>query len=69
MSKKDWSERRTSPEFTLYGDLAGMTVAGLKAMLAEYPDDARIDVRSEKVYQQGGWSDTDRDFFVITWDE
>ena len=61
--------RRESQEFTLYGDLDGMTVERLRDLLAEYPSDARIDVRSEKVYQIGGWSDQDRDFFVIVWDE
>jgi hypothetical protein len=61
--------RQESAEFTLYGDLDGKTVEQLRDLLAEYPADARIDVRSEKVYQIGGWSDQDREFFVIVWDE
>lgn len=58
-----------SPEFTLYGDLDGMTVGGLIELLSEYPPLARIDVRSEKIYVQGGWSDNERDYFVIKWEE
>jgi hypothetical protein len=57
-------ERKESQEFSLFGDLDGMTVERLRDMLSEYPADARIDVRSEKVYGYGGW-----DFFVIVWDE
>jgi hypothetical protein len=60
---------KESAEFTLYGDLDGMTVEDLRRMLDDYPADARIDVRSEPVYMVGGWSDKDRDFFVIKWDE
>ncbi len=59
--------RKESSEFTLYGDLDGMTVADLRRMLDAYPDDARIDVRSDKVYEYGGWSDKDRDFFHFVW--
>jgi hypothetical protein len=61
--------RKESQEFTLYGDLDGISVERLRELLSEYPADARIDVRSEKVYQIGGWSDQDREFFVIVWDE
>lgn len=61
--------RKESQEFSLFGDLDGMTVERLRDMLSEYPADARIDVRSEKVYGYGGWTDEDRDFFVIVWDE
>ena len=61
--------RKESQEFTLYGDLDGISVERLRDLLSKYPSDARIDVRSEKVYQIGGWSDQDRDFFVIVWDE
>ncbi len=61
--------RKESASFTLYGDLDGMTVADLRRMLGEYPDDAQIVVRSEKVYQYGGWSDVDREFFHIVWRE
>lgn len=58
-----------SYEYTLYGDLDGRTVADLRAMLDSYPDDARIDVRSEKVYGIGGWTNEDREFFVFKWEE
>lgn len=61
--------RKESCDFTLYGDLDGMTVEQLRDMLSEYPADARIDARSEKVYGYGGWTDEDREFFVIMWDE
>jgi len=61
--------RKESQEFTLYGDLDGISVERLRDLLSEYPADARIEVRSEKVYQFGGWSDQDREFFVIVWDE
>lgn len=61
--------RRESAEFSLWGDLDGISVERLRDLLSEYPLDARIDVRSEKVYQIGGWSDQDREFFVIVWDE
>jgi len=63
------TERKESCEYTLYGDLDGMTVADLRRMLDDYPDDARIDVRSDKVYGYGGWTDKDRDFFVFRWEE
>ena len=61
--------RKESQEFTLYGDLDGISVERLRDLLSKYPADSRIDVRSEKVYQIGGWSDQDREFFVIVWDE
>ena len=61
--------RQESTEFTLWGDLDGMTVADLRRLLDSFPEDARVDVRSEKVYVVGGWSDQDREFFVFTWDE
>lgn len=61
--------RKESAAFTLYGDLDGMTVADLRRMIDEYPEDAQIVVRSEKVYQYGGWSDQDREFFHIVWRE
>lgn len=61
--------RKESEQFSLYGDLDGITVEQLKEILDRYPSDARIDVRSEKVYGYGGWTDQDRDFFVIVWDE
>ena len=52
-----------SIKYTLYGDLDGKTVAELRAMLAEYPDDARIDVQSRPVLSGDGW--VDQDYFVI----
>ena len=61
--------RKESAEVTLFGDLDGMSVGDLRRMLDEYPDDARVDVRSEKVYGYGGWTDQDREFFVFTWEE
>jgi hypothetical protein len=63
------TKRKESTEYTLYGDLNGMTVAQLREILSEFPDDAQIDVRSEKVYGYGGWTDQDREFFVFVWEE
>ena len=63
------TERQESVSYTLFGDLDGMTVADLRRMLDDYPEDARIDVRSEKVYGYGGWSDNDQEFFVFVWEE
>ena len=68
-----------SIEYTLYGDLEGMSVAELRAMLAEYPDDYRVDVRSRPVddcnsyrpddpgtlWPIDGWVSVDEDYFVI----
>lgn len=62
-------KRVESISYTLFGDLDGKTVADLREMLAEYPDDARVDVRTEKVYGYGGWTDEDREFFVLVWEE
>lgn len=56
---------KESQSYTLYGDLDGMTVGELINMLEDYPTDAQIDVRSEKVYGYGGWSDQGREFFVV----
>lgn len=61
--------RRESQEFTLYGDLDGMTVERLRDLLSEYPSDARIDVRSEKVYSRKTGQPENLDYFVIVWDE
>jgi len=61
--------KQKSAEFTLFGDLDGMSVGDLRRMLDEYPGDARVDVRTEKVYGYGGWTDQDREFFVFTWEE
>jgi len=60
---------KQSQEYTLYGDLDGMTVADLRKMLDDYPDDAYIDVQSEPEYTIGGWSDKWREFFTIKWKE
>ena len=46
-------------EYTLYGNLDGMSIAELRAMLTKYPDDARIDVRSRHTHY------TNEDYFVI----
>lgn len=61
--------KKTSTTYTLYGDLDGMTVADLRAVLKDYPDDARIDVRSEPVYGYGGWTDREQESFVFVWNE
>ena len=61
MTKRKESIRHT------YGDLDGISVADLRKMLDEYPDDAVIDVRSEQVYGYGGGTDQDQEFFVFTW--
>ena len=63
------TERKESCTYTLYGDLDGITVARLREMLDDYPLDAVIDVRSEKVYGYGGWTDEDKEFFVFVWEE
>jgi len=60
---------KTSCDYTLFGDLDGLTVAEVRELLDEYPDDARIDARSERVYGYGGWSDNDRELFVFVWEE
>ena len=56
--------KQESAEFTLCGDLDGMSVGDLRRMLDEYPDDARVDVRLDQ-----GWSDQDPEFFVFTWEK
>ena len=63
------TELRKSVEYTLFGDLDGMTVARLRDLLADYPDDAVIDVRSEPKYGRGGWTTEEREFFVFRWEE
>jgi hypothetical protein len=54
--------KKTSKSFTLYGDLDGVTVADLRKILNDYPDNARIDVRSEAIY---GYEQ--HDCFVFEW--
>jgi hypothetical protein len=63
MAKRKESIRHT------YGDLDGISVADLRRMLDEYPDDAVIDVRSEELIAFGGGTDQDQEFFVFTWKE
>lgn len=59
--------KKESREFTLYGDLDGMTVGDLRNLLEDYHEDARIDARSETDY---GWRNGgQREFFVIMWNE
>ena len=60
---------KESQQFSLYGDLDGLSVERLREILSEYPADARIDVRSEEVYGYGGGVVEERDVFVIMWDE
>ena len=61
--------RKESQEFTLYGDLDGISVEQLHDLLSKYPADSRIEVRSEKVYSREAGEAKDLDFFVIVWDE
>lgn len=58
-----------SVTYTLSGDLEGMTVENLREMLDEYPDNARIVVRSEPEYGYGGWTNNFKEHFVFTWEE
>lgn len=62
-------KKQESRSYTLEGDLAGMTVEDMLALLEDYPKDARIVVRREKEYGYSGWSDQEQEFFVITWEE
>lgn len=61
--------QKESYEFSLSGDFDGRTVAELIEMLQNYPKDAVVDVRTEKVYGYGGWTNEDREFFVFKWME
>lgn len=61
--------KNESEEYTLFGDLDGMTVADIRKMLEDYPDDAKVDVRTEPVYGYGGWTDQERELFVFVWNE
>lgn len=60
---------KQSIDYTLYGDLDGMTVAQLRELLDDYPDEAYISVQKEPVYVYGGWSDQWREYFVFKWSE
>jgi len=62
-------KKKKSAGYTVFGDLDGMTVAELREMLDEYPEDAYIDAQSEPVYGYGGWTDQQREFFVFIWGE
>lgn len=63
--------RKESVEYTLYGDLDGMTVAKLREMLNNYPDSAIIRVRSENIYSFGydGRVDDTKDVLVFVWND
>ena len=56
--------KQESAEFTLSGDLDGISVGDLRRLLDKYPVYARVDVRADQ-----GWSDQDSEFFVFTWEE
>jgi hypothetical protein len=56
--------KKISREFTLFGDLDGMTVAELRELLDDYPDDAVIDAKSTSEWGYGGTT-VDREFFVF----
>lgn len=58
MAKKEnkVKDKTGSQEFTLYGDLDGMTVKEIKAWLSQFPSDARLDVREDPFA---------RDYFVF----
>jgi hypothetical protein len=62
------SKQKTSIEYSLYNDLDGISVAELRRLLDDYPDDARIDIRSETIHGGIG-GPYERDFFVFTWEE
>ena len=56
--------RKESKEFSLFGDLDGMTVAEIREWLDQFSDDARLDARTE---YEGVI--VDREFFVFIWEE
>lgn len=59
--------RKESKEFSLFGDLDGMTVAEIREWLDQFSDDARLDARTEYEPVIGG--NFDREFFVFIWEE
>lgn len=59
--------RKESREFTLFGDLDGMTVAEIREWLDQFSDDARLDARTEYEGVIGG--NLDREFFVFIREE
>lgn len=54
-----------SKEYTLYGDLDGMTVAELKEWLDQYPDDAVLDTYSDYPYP----GSSEQEYFRFIWSE
>jgi hypothetical protein len=60
---------KESRRITLFGDLDGMTVAEIRNLLDEYPDDARVDAQSELAQYFGGHSTKEEEFFVFVWME
>ena len=56
--------KHESGPLTLWGDLDGKTVEQVVAMLQAYPAGAVIDARTRPEQ----WTDTEEDYFVLTWD-
>ena len=52
-------------QFTLNGDLDGMTVSALRELLSEYEDSDRIEVRTETDFGGFGRGPVEREYFVI----
>lgn len=61
--------RRESGMYSLYGDLDGMSVASLRELISDLPDDAVIDVREEYVRGFGGGGGHESEYFVFVWEE
>jgi hypothetical protein len=61
--------RRESTSYSLYGDLEGMSVASLRELISDLPDDAVIDVREESVRGFGDGDGHESEYFVFVWDE
>jgi hypothetical protein len=57
--------KHESLPLTLCGDLDGKTIEQVVAILQAYPAGAVIDAR----VRQEPWTDTEEDYFVITWNE
>jgi hypothetical protein len=62
MKKK---QRKQSPRMTLVGDLDGRTVAEIREMLSQYPDEAKLESDSEWV--RGMNEPEEVEFFHIVW--
>ena len=60
--------KHESIPLTLWGDLDGKTVEQVVAMLQAYPAGAVIDARV-RWRRQDEWTDTEEDYFVLTWNE